>query len=157
MIDAYDDNAKVTTVLASISPYYKITKALEYRFLYSVNYNTGIRRSQIDKNINLNSVVDRGWANYSNNELTTHQITHTLNFNKQITTNLNLNALVGYEYMKFENKGVNMNGRDFGDFSIPYTNYFQYTSQGSRGISSFADPTTELQSYFARADRKSVV
>lgn len=151
MSEAYDDNAKVTTVLASISPYYKITKDLEYRFLYSVNYNTGIRRSEIDKFINLNSVVDRGWANYSNNELTTQQITHTLNFNKQISSSFNLSALVGYEYMRFDNKGVNMNGRDFGDFDIPYTNYFQYTSQGSRGISSFADATNELQSLFARA------
>lgn len=151
MSEAYDDNAKVTTVLASISPYYKITKDLEYRFLYSVNYNTGIRRSEIDKFINLNSVVDRGWANYSNNELTTQQITHTLNFNKQISSSFNLSALVGYEYMRFDNKGVNMNGRDFGDFDIPYTNYFQYTSQGSRGIGSFADATNELQSLFARA------
>lgn len=148
---AFDDNAKVTTVLGSISPYYKITKDLEYRFLYSINYSTGIRRTSIKSFINMTDVVDRGWANYSNNELTTQQITHTLNYNKQITQNLSLNAVVGYEYMKFENKGVNMNAKDFGSYPVDYTNYFQYTSQASRGVSSFADPTTELQSYFARA------
>lgn len=151
MSEAYDDNAKVTTVLASISPYYKITKDLEYRFLYSVNYGTGIRRNQIASFINLENIIDRGFAYYANNELTTHQLTHTLNFNKEITSSLSLNALVGYEYMKFDNRGVNMNARDFGSYPIPYTNYFQYSTQGSRGIGSFAEPTTELQSYFGRA------
>ena len=151
MSKAYDDNAKVTTVLASISPYYKITKKLEYRFLYSVNYGTGIRRNQIASFINLENIIDRGFAYYANNELTTHQLTHTLNFNTEITSSLSLNALVGYEYMKFDNKGVNMSARDFGSYPIPYTNYFQYTTQASRGVGSFADPTTELQSYFARA------
>ncbi|MBG9376293.1 SusC/RagA family TonB-linked outer membrane protein [Panacibacter sp. DH6] len=151
MSEAYDDVTKVTTVLASISPYYKITKDLEYRFLYSINYGTGIRRSQIASFINLENIIDRGFAYYGNNELTTQQITHTLNFNKELSSNLSLNALVGYEYMRFDNKGTNMSARDFGTYPIAYTNYFQYSSQASRGMGSFADPTTELQSYFGRA------
>ena len=151
MSEAYDDVTKVTTVLASISPYYKITKDLEYRFLYSINYGTGIRRSQIASFINLENIIDRGFAYYGNNELTTQQITHTLNFNKELSSNLSLNALVGYEYMRFDNKGTNMSARDFGTYPIAYTNYFQYASQASRGMGSFADPTTELQSYFGRA------
>lgn len=151
MSEAYDDVAKVTTVLASVSPYYKFTPNLEYRMLASVNYASGNRRNQIASFINLDGIIDRGFAYYANNELTTYQLTQTLNFNKQITSDLNLTALAGYEYMKFENKGINMNAKDFGNYSIPYTNYFQYSSQGTRGIGSFADPTTELQSYFARA------
>ena len=151
MSEAYDDVTKVTTVLASVSPYYKITKDLEYRFLYSLNYGTGIRRSQIASFINLENIIDRGFAYYGNNELTTQQITHTLNFNKELSSNLSLNALVGYEYMRFDNKGTNMSARDFGTYPIAYTNYFQYASQASRGMGSFADPTTELQSYFGRA------
>lgn len=151
MSEAYDDNAKITTILASISPYYKITKDLEYRMLYSLNYSTGIRRQQIASFINLENIVDRGVAAYGSNELTTQQITHTLNYNKQVTSSFSLNAVVGYEYMKFDNQGVNQSARDFGSFGLPYTNYFQYSSQTSRGVGSFADPSSELQSYFARA------
>lgn len=151
MSEAYDDNAKITTILASVSPYYKITKNLEYRMLYSLNYSTGIRRQQIASFINLDGIIDRGVASYGNNELTTQQITHTLNYNQQITPSFNLNAVVGYEYMKFDNKGVNESAKDFGRFGLPYTNYFQYSTQTTRGVGSFADPSSELQSYFARA------
>ena len=35
--EAITDKARVTTLLANISPYYKITSWLEYRFLYSIN------------------------------------------------------------------------------------------------------------------------
>src|SRR5688572_14906287 len=37
------DNTKVTTILASISPYYEFTDWLELRMLGSINYGTGIR------------------------------------------------------------------------------------------------------------------
>ncbi len=151
MSEAYDDVAKITTVLASVSPYYKFNKNLEYRMLASVNYSTGIRRSSIASFINLTDIVDRGTAYYANNELTTYQITHTLNYNKQITSALNLTALLGYEYMKFENKGISASAKDFGAYPLDYTNYFQYSTQTTRGLGSFQDPTTELQSYFARA------
>src|SRR6185369_2484872 len=97
-----------------------------------------------------------GLASIRNFELTTEQVTHTLNFNKKIFPKLNLNALVGYEYMKFTSKGyglsgIGVGGVGFGDYGLDYTNYVQYSDAGSRGISSYLDPSSELQSFFARA------
>jgi len=155
MSEAYNDKSKVTTVLGSISPYYKINKWLEYRMLYSINYGTGIRRTSIRQDINIAAYQGRGWASISNNELITQQATHTLNFNKSIAHNLNLNALVGYEYMKYTSKGSAMSAigppSGFGMYGLDYTNYLQYSSTAGRTISSFVDPTNELQSYFGRA------
>jgi TonB-linked SusC/RagA family outer membrane protein len=153
--EAYDDVAKVTTILASISPYFKFNNWLEYRMLYSLNYGIGTRRASIKQFINLNDINGRGWAAVADGELTTQQITHTLNFNKQIATGLNLNALAGFEYMKFVNKGSQINAfgpsnGGFGNFGLDYTNYLQYSNSSARNLSSFADPKTELQSYFAR-------
>ena len=96
-----------------------------------------------------------GFAAIENNELTTQQITHTLNFNKEILTGLNLNAVAGFEYMKFTRKGFALNGYGpdsigFGNFGLDYTNYIQYSEYNYRNISSFADPITELQSFFGR-------
>ncbi|AXY76974.1 SusC/RagA family TonB-linked outer membrane protein [Paraflavitalea soli] len=158
MSEAYDDHSKVTSILGSISPYFKITKDLEYRMLFSINYSTGIRNAQIAKYINLQDIGPstdypdgRGVAYTGTNELTTKQFTHTLNYNKKISPSFNINALLGFEYMKFDTKGSGMNARDFGSYNIPFTNYFQFSSQSTRGTFSFADPTTELQSYFGRA------
>ena len=48
----FDDKAKVNTIVASISPSYKITKDLEYKFIYSVNRQVGVRRGQINRLLN---------------------------------------------------------------------------------------------------------
>ncbi len=87
--------------------------------------------------------------------MTTKQFTNTLNFNKEIAKGLRLNAVVGYEYMNFVNKGFSLNANGpppngFGNFGLDYTNYIQYSDPNNRNISSFLDPSYELQSYFAR-------
>jgi TonB-linked SusC/RagA family outer membrane protein len=157
----YNDNSRVTTALASISPYYKFNDWLEYRALVAVNYSTGIRRTSIDQRLNVSDYQQFGYAAIGTNELLTQQMTHTLNFNKKVTTDLNVNALLGYEYTKFGYSGTGMSGRGpantdgspkgFGAYGLDYTNYIQYSNPAGRLISSFVDPVTELQSFFGRA------
>jgi iron complex outermembrane receptor protein len=157
--NAVNDRSKVTTILASISPYFKFTDWLTYRLLYSINYSNGIRRTSRDQNININTVGNPytgvGYAAIAQNELTTVQYTNTLTFDKSIATDLSLNALVGFEYLKFSNKGSSMSANGpasgFGNYGLDYTNYIQYTDPATRSVSSFIDPTSELQSYFGRA------
>lgn len=158
MSEAYNDHAKVSSILASLSPYYRFNDWLEYRFLGSVNYSTGIRRASTRSWINLPDIegvpdqgIPGGYAGYANNELITTQLTHTLNFNKEIADKLNLNAIIGYEYMNFGNKGMSFNGRNYGEIDVDYTDALQAGPPSNRVINSFNDPTTELQSYFARA------
>ncbi|MDQ6609596.1 MAG: SusC/RagA family TonB-linked outer membrane protein, partial [Bacteroidota bacterium] len=155
--EAITDRSKVTTVLASISPYFKFTDWLEYRFLYSINYATGARRTTIQPFINFNDVLDKGRASIANNELVTKQYTSTLNFIKKIAHNIDLNAVAGFEYLKYSNQGYNLGGYGrgsipggFGNYGLDFTNYIQYADPLTRSIGSFVDPTYEIQSYFAR-------
>jgi TonB-linked SusC/RagA family outer membrane protein len=150
-----NDNLKVTTILGSISPYYKFTDWLEYKLLLSINYGSSISRTSMDQALAAFGFQSGGSAAISNNELITEQITHTLNFNKEIFRGLNLNAVAGYEYLKFTSRGFNLSviGNDstgFGSYGINYTNYIQYSDPGSRNVSSYLDPLYELQSYFGR-------
>ena len=156
--NAMNDKATVTTVLASVSPYYKFNSWLEYKMVYSVNYASGVRRTSRDMNINMNGTstyTGVGFAGIGQSELVTKQLTHTLSMDKKISSNLNLNAVVGYEYMKFSNKGSSMSAQGpaggFGQFGLDYPNYIQYGSIATRSVSSYIDPQCELQSYFARA------
>ena len=147
------NNSKVTTIIGSISSYYKFTEWLEYKLLVSINYSTGIARSSTNQA--LISINPRGIASIANKEMSTKQITQTISFNKKISPDLNLDAVAGYEYMRFKLKGFSMtgNGSDivgFGNFGLDYTNYIQYSAVTGRGISSFSDPKTELQSFFGR-------
>jgi TonB-linked SusC/RagA family outer membrane protein len=157
----YNDNARVTTALASVSPYYKFNDWLEYRALFATNYSTGIRRTSIDQRLNFAEYLNFGYAAISTTELQTQQMTHTLNFNRKIASDLNLNALLGYEYTKFGFSGTGLSGRGpanpdgtakgFGTYGLDYTNYLQYSNPSGRQISSFVDPVTQLQSFFGRA------
>ena len=153
--EAITDKSKVTTILASISPYYRFNKDLEYRMLYSVNYGVGLRGTTVKPFINFNDTYGKGRVRLAQSELTTEQITHTLSYNKQITKSLNLNALAGFEYIKYGSKGYDLggfgqNGSGLGDFGLDYADYIQYTDPTNRSIGSYSDPTNELQSYFVR-------
>lgn len=153
---ANSDKTKVSTILGSISPYYKFTPWLEYRMLASVNYSNGIRRASTRSFLNLQGIQPDGtflggYGSYSNTELITQQFTNTLTFNKEVVTKLNLNAVIGYEYSNFMNKGTINTATGFGDIAADYTDAFQTTAPANRTFSAFNNPKTELQSYFARA------
>lgn len=149
------NNLKVTTILGSVSPYFKITDWLEYKLLFSINYSTGIIRSSVHEDVTPPGQLP-GLATVRSNELTTRQITQTLTFNKEISNGLRLNVVAGSEYTNFKRKGFlasgnGVQGTGFGNFGLDYTNYIQYSDLNGRYISSFADPTSDLQSYFGRA------
>lgn len=146
-----EDKAKVTTIIASISPSYKITKDLEYRFLYSINRQIGNRKGQFNRIYNQQGIENRGAAFVGNQEQTNTQITNTLNFQKDVTSDLNVNAVIGHEWLIFDSKGSGLFGRDFPNNGLKYYDMIGVSSQADRNIFQWASPTTELQSYFGRA------
>lgn len=146
-----EDKAKVTTIIASFAPSYKITNDLEYKFMYSINRQVGNRRGQINRLYNLAGIEGRGAAFVRNQEQTNSQITNTLNYNKQITSDLNINAVVGHEWLVFDSKGSGLFGQDFPNVGLKYYDILSVSAQNSRDVFQWASPTTELQSYFGRA------
>lgn len=147
----FNDRAKVNTIIASFSPSYKITNDLEYKFLFSINRQVGVRRGEVNRLLNVAGIEGRGSAFINNQEQTNTQITNTLNFNKQLSKDLSLNAVAGHEWLTFDTKGNGIRALDFANVGLHYYDIMQYSTQSSRDIFSFANPTTELQSFFARA------
>ncbi|MCW3106185.1 MAG: SusC/RagA family TonB-linked outer membrane protein [Segetibacter sp.] len=147
----FNDRIKVNTVIASISPSYKFTKDLEYRLIYSVNLQQGVLREQINRLLNNQGVENRGAATVANGEQTNTQVTNTLNYNKQITSDFNLNAVIGHEWLKYDTRSNFETANDFTNVGLNYYDYLNYSTQTSRGIATYASPTQELQSFFARA------
>ncbi|QKG56591.1 SusC/RagA family TonB-linked outer membrane protein [Hymenobacter sp. BRD128] len=161
MLAYYHDRARTTTAQVSLSPYYKFNDWLEYRALVAGTYSTGQRRTSIDQRLNISDYQQVGYAQINTAELLTQQMTHTLNFNKKLGSSFNLNALLGYEYQRFNNTTTSLSGRGpvntvtgapigFGTYGLDYTNYIQYSNPSGRSVSSTVDPISELQSYFGR-------
>jgi iron complex outermembrane receptor protein len=152
LLAAHDDRGTLTTVLASISPSFKITNDLEYRFLYAVDYGLGNRKAELRNWINFTNVLGRGYASVANNTNINKTLNHTLSYNKQINDNLGLNAVAGYEYLRYESSGSGINGQDFVDYpDLHYYDYIQNLPTAQRNIYSFNSPVAEIQSYFGRA------
>ncbi|MEL6865604.1 MAG: SusC/RagA family TonB-linked outer membrane protein [Bacteroidota bacterium] len=152
MLEAYDDRTNITRILASIAPTVNLAEGLDYKFLFSIDQGQGVRDLSINSFINLDDIQGRGLAVYGNNRLTTQQFTHTLSYNRGIAEGIDLGAVVGYEYQKYRNRGISVQARDFLTDNVDYNNFFQNSSQVSRDVRSFEDPTNELQSFFGRAN-----
>ncbi|MFL5739534.1 MAG: SusC/RagA family TonB-linked outer membrane protein [Flavisolibacter sp.] len=161
MSDAYNDIANTTTILGSVAVGYKITNDLEYRMLLGLDYSTGIRQQEMQGWIKATggNADGKGEGAVLNNRLFSRILTHTLNYNKQITQAVSLNALVGYEYSNYAYEGV---GTGTYQFSLNLNqaninpNYHYYNDLGAGNQANlqtfgFKDPSVELQSYFARA------
>lgn len=155
---AYSDIAKVNAVLADISVSYKLLNNLDYKFLYAINNGTGERNTNIDGWLGgYNGISGTGVGAKSFAKLTSQTFTHTLNYRANVSSNVSIDALAGFEYWKtdysgstFIASGFNTNLDENNIIPIKYTDIL---SNGSAQVppAIFVNPTTELQSYFARA------
>jgi len=159
VINGYNDVANVNVFLGNISAALKLTKGLEYKFLYAINHGAGKRNTSIDGWIDgINGVSGIGDAAISDAYLTSETFTNTLTYNTTLTQNLSMDALAGYEYWKtnYGNSSLfasqfNTNLDQQSRIPILYTSLFQ-NAKTQTPLVTFVDPTTEIQSYFGRVN-----
>ncbi len=150
MLEAWDVIENVDAIVGNIQPYFKFNNHLEYRMLYGLVHEVGVTKGSIARWLNQQNIEGHGIAGIFNRHLTSHQITHTLNYNGNISSGLSLNGLLGYEYRKTDIGGSGMTGQDFQDNGISYYDQLQASSPTNRNIWSYADPIQYLQSFFGR-------
>lgn len=159
MLAAYHDVAYVNTFLGNISASFKILKNLEYKFLYSVNQSDGTRNTNVDGYLQgFDPISGNGFGIISNAGLTSQVIDHTLNFRTNLSSDLTFEALAGFEYWKsnysnnsFSAQGFNFNLQQNNTVNALYTDVLA-NGKTQNLPSVFRDITTEIQSYFVRAN-----
>lgn len=159
VIDAYHDKANVDVVLANISATVNIIKGLDYKFLYAINHGTGTRNTAIDGWVNgIQGVSGSGFGAVSTATLTSQTFTHTLTYHADLTSQLKLDAVGGYEYYKtdysnstFSGSGFNTNLDQATRTNVLYSS-FLVNAQKVNPASQSVDPTAELQSVFGRVN-----
>lgn len=156
---AYNDIATTSTILGSISAGYKLTPWLEYRLMYGMNYGVGNRKTELQGWIKATggNGEAKGEAAVGHQTLSSSTLTHTLNFNKKISSDFTLNAIVGYEYWRSNLSGNLQYVYDFNYnldqtklINLHYYDNMQDGRQANLVTSSFKEPVVEIQSYFAR-------
>lgn len=149
-LEAFKDRSVTNTMVVNVSPYYKITDDLEYRFIYSVMRQTGNREGMYRAGIIDPSAVSNEQAFISNNGETNQQMTHTLSYNKQVSSDWSINAVAGYEYLDYSYNNNIAFGGGFRYLGLDYFDYLQYSPVNTREVSSYRSPTNQLQSLFLR-------
>jgi iron complex outermembrane receptor protein len=157
--DAFNDVAKVNYFLGNISASFKLLDNLEYKFLYAINHGAGRRLTNIEGFLaGFQGLSGQGYAVISDAAITSQTFTHTLNFRTNLNKDLSFEALGGYEYWKTDYSNSNIAATGFNTnldqttrIPIPYTSIFQ-NAKTQFPLVAFVDPTTELQSYFARVN-----
>lgn len=149
-LEAFKDQAVTNTTVINVAPYYKITDDLEYRFIYSVMRQTGMREGMYRAGLIDPSAVNNEQAFISNNGETNMQMTHMLSYNKQLSEDWNVNAVAGYEYLDYKYNNNIAFGGGFRYAGLDYFDYLQYSPINTREVLSYRNPTNQLQSLFVR-------
>ena len=157
---AYNDYSHITTTLASATAAYKILPWLEYKLLFGINYGVGERKGELQGWIKATggNADGAGIAAVQNATLSSQTITHTLSASGNITKDISINGVVGYEYWKTNFRGAGNAVYAF-DYNLDQTklnglHYYDNMADGKQSnlqTYSFKEPTAEIQSYFARA------
>lgn len=143
------DLSSVNNTLASIGLTWNITDFLNYRVSFGTNRSVGSRNSDLSGDLFLDQITDRGNATITQVDNSSNTLTHILNASGNFGK-LQVSALAGYEYQNYKRFSTSMSGTDFTNFDVWGTDIMGNVQDGNISVSSFRDPTNELQSYFAR-------
>jgi TonB-linked SusC/RagA family outer membrane protein len=152
MLDYIKDGAKTGRFLGNISATLTLVEGLDYKINFGIDRSSSERDVEISSLLNRTDILDRGYASVNDLQTNNLLIEHTLTYNKAIGDNFSFTGLLGYSYQKLDRSGNQMSGRDFDYNQVSYIDQMQAISQSSRTMSSFKNPTTELQSYFGRVN-----
>src|SRR6185312_10752971 len=163
-LSAYtNDNSSVTQILGNAGISFQIFPFLTYNFLYGLDYGIATRDAELQGLIAAtgSNADGKGSAAQADGSIFSQTITHTLTFDKKVTTDLNLKVLAGYEYWSttgLDDKGSFTYGFNWNVPGGPYypnLHYYDNMSAGNQAnLTAFSDfpPTTNLQSYFGRVE-----
>ncbi len=159
LLDAYNDKANVNTFLGNISVTYKFNPHLEYKFVFGANHSAGSRNQNIEGWLpGFPNISGNGTASIAHALLNTTDYTHTLTYKDKLSSNINFDGILGYDYYKSNTssdfisaKGFDINTLQQNRLNILYTSIFQ-DANSQNPLTTYAAPTTEIQSFFGRVN-----
>jgi iron complex outermembrane receptor protein len=144
-----NDKAENSRILGSVAVEFDIVEDLIYKFQLGFDRFESVRRASVSPDFNLQG--NNGAASVNNDYAFSKTFTHTLNYKKEFSEDFRFDGLLGYEAV------INTRRGDFTlarGFSVDPGNLADFLAAGTERpeVSSYNDPTDDLQSYFARVN-----
>ncbi|TRX24033.1 SusC/RagA family TonB-linked outer membrane protein [Flavobacterium franklandianum] len=160
LMNSFSNNGDLSKFLGSLTTTVKITNNLKYNMVFGMETSNSTVKQQALPDLNIQDFATatnpadlknyRGQATVAIDQRVNKTIEHNLTFTKDITKNINLNAIVGYSFYNYNSTGNFVSAKGF---AATQTNLLANmeggipteTRNGSyRGL-------VEMQSVFARA------
>ncbi|WGH76088.1 TonB-dependent receptor [Tenacibaculum tangerinum] len=164
-LNYFNDNTKTTKLFGNVKANIKLTDDLKYEFTYGFDKTNAYRGIAASSAFNTQETLGRGYANVQNSRFNNILITNTLSFKKDVSENVNIDAVIGHSYEDYQGSGENITFRDFSkeDQQGYLDNIFAAQTIERNDYSSFGYSIdrnqivnvgflpVSLQSYFARS------
>lgn len=124
------DKTLIKTLLSNFKLDYKLTKDLSYQFRAGVNDLNSLRRLFEPTGTFRGDQVNRR-ATYSENSNSNYLIDNLLSYKKVIANKHSINAVGGYSYQKWNNKGNSVSATDFPTNDLDFNAFKLASSPGN--------------------------
>lgn len=154
-LDYYSDFTETSRIFGTISAGYNLTDGLDLKYNLGLDRSESVRRIGVSRLLEANFAAGSGGvANIETIQAFSQLHELTLNYNKDLSDNAGLNAVVGYAYQKLARKGSSQRANGFlVDDQNLYTANLNFASAfPPNQNSSFEEPDNQLQSFFGRVN-----
>ncbi len=158
LLDGIDDVGNTSRTLGNVGITWRITDGLSYKLNAGIDNSVSERRTSIQRNLpsfGESIAQNAGRAVIQNRIRSTQILEHTLNYSRKIGPG-SLDALAGFAYQKFANKGSFTQAQLFQSTAVfPFANNITaVNNQGqNKAFEAGSDLIeSELQSYFGRVN-----
>jgi TonB-dependent starch-binding outer membrane protein SusC len=160
ILNSYSNNGDLSKLLGSITTTVKLTNNLKYNMVFGMETSNSTVKQQANPDLNIQDFARatnpedlkeyRGQAVVSFDQRVNKTIEHNLTYTKDITKDINLNAIAGYSYYSYNSNGNFVSAKGF---PATQTNLLDNMEGGipTETRSGSYKGLVEMQSVFARA------
>ncbi|MFE3846459.1 SusC/RagA family TonB-linked outer membrane protein [Flavobacterium sp. LB3P45] len=160
LMNSFSNNGDLSKLLGSLTTTVKLTNSLKYNMVVGIETSNSSVKQQASPDLNIQDFATatnpadlktyRGQATVSNDQRVNKTIEHNLTFTKDITKDINLNAIVGYSYYNYASNGTYVSAKGF---AATQSNLLENMEGGipTETRTGSYKGLVEMQSVFARA------
>jgi TonB-linked SusC/RagA family outer membrane protein len=160
LLNSFTNKGDLSKFLGSITTNIKITKDLKYTMVFGMETSNSVVKQQASPDLNIQDFARaqnpadlkeyRGQATVAIDQRVNKTIEHNLTYTKDITDNINLNAVAGYSYYNYNSNGTFVSAKGFAATQRNLLDNMEGGIPTETRTGSYKG-LVELQSVFARA------
>jgi iron complex outermembrane receptor protein len=160
LMNSFSNNGDLSKLLGSLTTTVKLSNSLKYNMVVGIETSNSSVKQQATPDLNIQDFATatnpadlktyRGQATVSNDQRVNKTIEHNLTFTKDITKDINFNAIAGYSYYNYASNGTFVSAKGFAATQSNLLDNMEGGIPTETRTGSYKG-LVELQSVFARA------